>query len=65
MEASAPTDEPRRWSVFDREGRWLGSVETPAGLSVREIGEDYLLGTWKDDVGVEHVRVHRLDRSAE
>ncbi len=62
MEASAPTGEPRRWSVFDREGRWLGMVETPAGLSVREIGEDYVLGTWKDDVGVEHVRVHRLMR---
>ncbi len=65
MEASPPTDEPRRWSVFDREGRWLGVVETPAGVVVREIGEDYLLGTWKDGLGVEHVRVHRLDRSGE
>jgi hypothetical protein len=62
MEASAPTDGPRTWSVFDRDGRWRGTVETPAGLTVREVGEDHVLGTWRDELGVEHVRVHELER---
>jgi hypothetical protein len=65
MEASARTDLPRTWSVFDRDGRWLGTVETPAEVTVREIGDDYVLGTWRDALGVEHVRVHSLVKSEE
>jgi hypothetical protein len=61
-EASATADAPGTWSVFDRDGRLLGAVETPAGLTVREIGEDHVLGTWRDELGVEHVRVHALRR---
>jgi hypothetical protein len=65
MEASAPTEGPRTWSVFDHDGRRLGGVETPAGLTVREIGEDHVLGTWRDEMGVEHVRVHTLMKGEE
>ena len=32
------------WTVFDQEGRVRGLVEMPSGLSVFEIGEDYVLG---------------------
>ena len=32
------------WTVFDPEGQVLGFVETPAGLRIYEIGEDYILG---------------------
>lgn len=31
-----------RWSVFRPDGRWLGDVETPPGLRILEIGEDYV-----------------------
>lgn len=31
-------------TVFDPDGQVLGFVETPAGLSIFEIGEDYFLG---------------------
>ena len=51
------------WSVFDPDGRILGFVETPAGLSVFEIGEDYILGLATDDLGVEFVQVWSLERS--
>jgi hypothetical protein len=37
-------------------------VELPAGLRVLEIGGDYVLGVWNDELDVQHVRLHRLDR---
>lgn len=53
-----------RWSVFDPEGRWLGTVSTPPDLEIRLIGSDYVLGVWKDTLGVEYVRLHRLIKPA-
>ena len=55
-------EEAAVWTVFDSEGRVLGLVETPAGLNVFEIGEDYVLGSAENDLGVEYVRVWGLDR---
>lgn len=52
------------WTVFDPEGRVLGFVETPEGLEIHEIGEDYLLGRVRDELGVEYVQVWPLERSA-
>ena len=51
------------WTVFDREGRALGFVETPGGLSIFEIGEDYILGSTTDELGVEYVQTWALSRS--
>lgn len=45
---------PLLWTVFDPEGKVLGFVETPAGLEILEIGEDYILGTTRDENHVEH-----------
>ncbi|MYA63246.1 MAG: hypothetical protein F4Y21_01090, partial [Gemmatimonadetes bacterium] len=45
------------WTVFDPEGRIQGLVETPPGLTVFEIGEDYVLGLGEDELGVEYVQV--------
>ena len=45
---------PLLWTVFDPEGKVLGFVETPAGLRILEIGEDYILGTTRDERHVEH-----------
>ena len=51
------------WTVFDPDGRALGLVETPDGLRIFEIGADYILGRFTDELGVEYVRVLGLDRS--
>ena len=51
------------WTVFDPDGQVLGFVETPAGLSIFEIGEDYILGRARDALGVEYVQVWSLERS--
>jgi hypothetical protein len=53
---------PSRWTVLDADGAWLGTVETPAGLAVMEVGADYVLGVWRDELDVEHVRLYRLDK---
>lgn len=51
-----------RWDVFDREGRWLTTVATPAGFQVRQIGGDFMLGTALDSLDVEHVHLYTLNR---
>ena len=57
-------EEAAVWTVFDPEGRVQGMVETPAGLNIFEIGEDYVLGSAKDELGVEYVQVWGLSRDA-
>lgn len=51
------------WTVFDPEGRALGSVETPSGLTIYEIGADYILGKTTDDLNVEYIQLWGLTRS--
>lgn len=53
-------DEEPRWQVFDCDGRWLGQVAMPRGGRVTDIGDDYLLGVWRDDMDVETVRLYEL-----
>jgi len=55
-------DVPRTWILFDPEGRARGTVSTPPGLEVIEVGADYVLGLWTSDLDVEQVRRHRLHR---
>ena len=51
------------WTVFDPMGQVLGFVETPEGLEIFEIGEDYILGTTEDELEVEYVQVWPLVRA--
>ena len=51
------------WTVFDPDGRVLGFVETPDGLRISEIGEDYILGYTYDELDVQYVQVWPLERS--
>ena len=54
--------ESSKWEVFSSDGEWLGAVWTPARFTVFEIGADYLLGVFRDELDVEHVQVLRLFR---
>ncbi|HEX6370289.1 MAG TPA: hypothetical protein VF006_15320 [Longimicrobium sp.] len=60
----AAPDAETPWDVFDAEGRLLGTVTTPAGLRVTQIGADFVVGTWSDELDVPHVRVHRIQKPA-
>ena len=55
--------EPARWAVIDASGRFLGIVELPAPGRVTEIGRDYVLGVWTDDLDVEQVRLYALHKN--
>jgi hypothetical protein len=49
------------YDVFDTDGQWISSVIVPAELGrILEIGEDYVLASWLDDLSVPHLRVYRL-----
>ncbi|MEJ2204371.1 MAG: hypothetical protein P8170_09690 [Gemmatimonadota bacterium] len=48
------------WAVFDPAGQWLGEVETPRGGRIWEIGSDDLLGTRRDELDVEEVRMYGI-----
>ena len=60
-----------RSTFFAPDGTWLGTVSLPPRL-VRayihyrspylEIGDDYILGVWKDELDVQYVRMYRLNR---
>jgi hypothetical protein len=50
------------WTVFDASGAWLGTVEMPDRFRALEIGSSWVLGTWRDDLDVEHVRLYELHK---
>ena len=63
--------EPPPFEIHAPDGTWLGSVSLPPGLHrafiqyqapYMEIGEDYVLGVWTDDLDVQYVRMYRMDR---
>jgi hypothetical protein len=55
-------DDAPRWTVFDSTGRMLGALATPRSLRIDEIGDDYLLGVFRDSLDVEHIRMHRVSK---
>ena len=61
---AGPRDDSHAWSVFDAQGRLLGSVDMPEALRPTQIGRDYVLGVWRDELGVESVRLYALEKPA-
>ena len=63
--------EPPPFEILAPDGTWLGSVTLPPGLHrafiqyqapYMEIGDDYVLGVWTDDLDVQYVRMYRIDK---
>ena len=57
-----PGEEVPTFNVFDPQGRLTGRLQLPAGLQVLEVGEDYLLGLYRDELDVEYLRLYALER---
>ena len=55
-------DQAGTWNVFTAEGRWLGTVATPARFRVEQIGPDWILGAWRGQDGEEQVRMYPIVR---
>ena len=62
-EYQLPGEPAPAWTVFDDAGRVLGLMELPADVRLFEIGEDYILGSVSDDLGIERVQLWPLARS--
>ncbi|HUG39405.1 MAG TPA: 6-bladed beta-propeller [Longimicrobiales bacterium] len=56
----APWEAGPIWDIIDPGGAWLGAVETPPRFEIRQIGPDFVLGTWRDEADVAYVRVYAL-----
>ena len=48
--------------VFAKDGRYLGIVEVPATLSVLQVGTDFILAQFSDDVDVQYVHLYRIGK---
>lgn len=64
-----PGEVPPPYLVFGSDGRWLGEVGVPPGLDrgfipyqapSLQIGSDFFLGVWKDELDVQTVRLYEL-----
>jgi hypothetical protein len=53
---------PSLWKVFAPNGVWAADVEVPRGYWITEIGESYILGVWRDNLGVEYVREYSIKK---
>ena len=58
--ATEVEDNIIEWTVFDTEGRMLGSVEVPRGGRTPFISGDYWMAVWYTELDVEQVRVYRV-----
>lgn len=54
--------EPPGWHLFDPDGRWLGTVESPGRFRLTQVLEDRVVGVRLDDLDVEHVEVRPTRR---
>jgi sugar lactone lactonase YvrE len=62
----SPDSATVRWHVFDPAGRHIATVPMPRTLEVFEIGLDYVLGKFLDEVEAQPlVRLYRLRRTPE
>ncbi|MYI06926.1 MAG: hypothetical protein F4059_06340 [Gemmatimonadetes bacterium] len=53
---------PQVWDIFDADGRLTGRLEAPAGFRITDVGAGSVVGVSADSLGVETVRVYRLQR---
>ena len=50
------------WTVFDSDGRWLGTLAVPREFVLHEVGSDWILGTRTDDLGVAWIERYPIIR---
>lgn len=59
-----PGASERTWSVFTPDGVWLGDTAFPDRFRPFEIGTDYVLGRFGDELDVEHIQLWELVKPA-
>ncbi|MDT8341064.1 MAG: hypothetical protein RQ751_06085 [Longimicrobiales bacterium] len=56
------SDAPGRWLIFDPQGRLTATVAVPADYRLLSVTADEVVALWKDELDVEYVRIHALER---
>ena len=46
--------------MFRSDGQMLGSLMLAADFAVSQIGDDFVLGVWRDEYDVEHIHMYGL-----
>ncbi len=59
-ESPVPGDAISRWRVYSPKGLLHAAVRMPRSFQLMEIGSDYAVGVWRDEMDIETVRVYRL-----
>ena len=59
-----PSHEARGWDVVDASGRWVGVVDAPDSFRLFQIGQDWILGVARDELGVERIELRPLQRGS-
>ena len=49
-----------RYDVFDAGGQFLGAVKLPPDFEPTDIGSNYVLGLWEDDLEVQYALRYEL-----
>jgi hypothetical protein len=57
-----PGDDTPVFDILDPDGAHVGRVTLPEGMEILEVGDDYLLALYQDELGVEYVKVLTLLR---
>lgn len=64
VEAYRPPDvDTVTWSVFSPDGVLQGELTGPPDFTPYQIGEDFMLGLWRDDFDLEHVQLYQLRKA--
>ena len=59
---AAPRDSLANWDIFDESGRYLTVITVPLAFNIVDVGSDDVLGIWRDELGVESIRLYELQK---
>ncbi|CAN5867053.1 hypothetical protein BH23GEM3_BH23GEM3_15150 [soil metagenome] len=59
----AQAGDTPRWTIFNADGSARGTMDTPPGLRIYQVGTEFVLGQMRDEFDVEYVVRYRLTRS--
>jgi hypothetical protein len=57
-----PADHAQVWTVFDLEGRALARVDLPARFDLHEVGPEYIMGRYRDELDLNFIRIYGLEK---
>jgi hypothetical protein len=61
-ETGQPSQDPMAWHIHELDGSIRAEVETPASFEIHDIGPDYVLGLFRDDLGINFIRLYELKK---